>query len=329
MKINIKDVAKKAGVSISTVSRVVNNSKAVRPKTKAKVLEAIEELGYKPNAIARSLKVKNTMTIGIMVPDISNQFYPEVVRGIEDVANMYEYNIFLCNTDLDNDKEIQYFSVLEEKQVDGIIFMGGIISDELGKRFKDSGIPIVLIGTDYKEYPSVTIDNMQASKDVIKYLINKNHKNIAMITGKAYDPIISGARKKGYKQALEESGLEYREDLIVEGGYRFKSGYEGAKKLLALKEPPTAIFVSGDEMAIGAMRAALEKDIVIPEELAIVGFDNIDMAGKVYPSLSTVGQPMYEMGAIGMRVLTKILHDEILEDKKVVLNYSFIERESS
>lgn len=329
MKINIKDVAKRAGVSISTVSRVINNSKAVRPKTKTRVLEAIDELGYKPNAIARSLKVKNTMTIGIMVPDISNQFYPEVVRGIEDVASMYEYNIFLCNTDLDEEKEIQYFGVLEEKQVDGIVFMGGVISDELGKRFKDSGIPIVLIATDYMDYPSVTIDNMQAGKDVVKYLMNKNHKDIAMITGKAYDPITSGARKKGYMDALTEGGLKYREDLIVEGGYRFKSGYEGAKKLLKLKNPPTAIFVSGDEMAIGAMRAALENNIAIPEELAIVGFDNIDMAGKVFPSLSTVGQPMYEMGAIGMRVLTKILHKEILENKKIILNYSFIERESS
>ncbi|MCC5909168.1 MAG: LacI family DNA-binding transcriptional regulator [Clostridiaceae bacterium] len=329
MKFNIKDVAKKAGVSISTVSRVVNNSKAVRPKTEEKVLKAIEELGYKPNAIARSLKIKNTKTIGIMVPDISNQFFPEVVRGVEDVANMYEYNIFLCNTDLDQEKEIQYFDVLEEKQVDGIIFMGNIISEELEKRFKICDIPIVLIGADYGEMPSVTTDNVQASKDVVNYLLNKGHKRIGMITGKEKDPVVGQARKQGYVEALEASGVDYNEELVAEGGYRFKSGYEGAKKLLDIKEKPTAIFVASDEMAIGAMRAALERGIAIPEELAIVGFDNIHMAGKVYPALSTIGQPMYEMGAIGMRVLTKILHDETLDSKKVVLSYSFIERESS
>ncbi|AKL94072.1 transcriptional regulator, LacI family [Clostridium aceticum] len=329
MKFNIKDVARKAGVSISTVSRVVNNSKAVRPKTRDKVMQAIEELGYKPNAIARSLKVKNTKTIGIMIPDISNQFFPEVVRGVEDVANMYEYNIFLCNTDLDQEKEVQYFDVLEEKQVDGIIFMGNIIAEDLGKRFKTSEIPTVLIGTDYEDLPSITIDNIQAGKDVVKYLLKKGHEKIAMITGKAYDSGNGMARKQGYAEALEQAGLKYNEAFVVEGGYRFKSGYEGAKKLLKLKDRPTAIFVGSDEMAIGAMRAALEEDIAIPEELAIVGFDNIDMAGKVYPSLSTIAQPMYEMGAIGMRVLTKILHDEVLDNKKVVLNHSFVERESS
>ncbi|NLM04516.1 MAG: substrate-binding domain-containing protein [Clostridiales bacterium] len=329
MRINIKDVAKRAGVSISTVSRVINDSKAVRPKTKAKVLEAIEELGYKPNAIARSLKVRHTKTIGIMVPDISNQFYPEVVRGIEDVASMYEYNIFLCNTDLDSEKELQYFDVLEEKQVDGIIYMGGNISEEMGKRFKNASAPIILIGIDYEDYPSVTIDNINASKEAVNYLISKGHKKVGMITGKAHDPIISGVRKEGYKQALEENNLTFDESLVIEGGNRFKSGYEGARQLLELPEPPSALFISGDEMAIGAMRAALEMGIKIPDELAIVGFNNIDMAGKVFPSLSTIGQPMYEMGAIGMRVLTKILHDEELDDKKIVLNYSLIERESS
>lgn len=292
-------------------------------------MKAIEELGYKPNAIARSLKIKNTKTIGIMIPDISNQFFPEVVRGVEDVANMYEYNIFLCNTDMDKEKEIQYFNVLEEKQVDGIIFMGNTISNELEKRFKLSEIPIVLIGTDYDDLPSVTINNIQATKDVVHYLAKKGHKRIAMITGKIYDPIVGIARKEGYMKALEEAGIAYDEALVVEGGFRFKSGYEGAKKLLSLADVPTAIIVASDEMAIGAMRFALEEGISIPDELAIVGFDNIDMAGKVYPSLSTVAQPMYEMGAIGMRVLTKILNDEMLENKKIVLNYSFIERESS
>ncbi|GAB6086515.1 LacI family DNA-binding transcriptional regulator [Alkaliphilus crotonatoxidans] len=329
MKFNIKDVARKAGVSISTVSRVINESKIVKPETHEKVMKAIEELGYKPNAIARSLKIKNTKTIGILIPDISNQIYPEVVRGIEDIANMYEYNIFLCNTDLDKEKEIQYFDVMAEKQVDGVVFIGNEVSEELYKKFKTYGIPIILIGTDYEDIPSVTIDHVGASRAMMKYLIKKGHERIGIITGKRFDPVTYGTRMEGYQKALEENNLPFLEELVIEGGFRFKSGYEGAKKFLDMEQPPTAIFVANDEMAIGAMRAALEQGINIPEELAIVGFDNIDMAGKIYPALTTVAQPMYEMGAIGMRVLTKILNEETLETHKIVLNYSLLERESS
>ncbi|MBM7615193.1 LacI family DNA-binding transcriptional regulator [Alkaliphilus hydrothermalis] len=288
MKINIKDVARKAGVSISTVSRVINESKVVKPETYKKVMKVIEELGYKPNAIARSLKVKNTKTIGILIPDISNQFYPEVVRGIEDIANMYQYNIFLCNTDLDYEKEIKYFDALAEKQVDGVIFIGNIVSEELYKRFITYEIPVVSIGATPEAIPSVTIDYEGASKAMVKYLIQKGHQRIAMISGNGNDPVVGIARLEGYKKALMESNISIVNELILEGGSRFKHGYEAAIKLLEMDEPPTAIFVANDEMAIGTIRAALENGYSIPEELAIVGFDNIDMASKIYPALTTV-----------------------------------------
>ena len=329
VKFNIKDVAKKAGVSISTVSRVINQSKPVRPKTRERVLEAIEELGYRPNAIARSLKVKHTQSIGIMVPDIANQFYPEVVRGIEDVANMYEYTIFLCNTDLDDDKELKYFSEMEEKQVDGLIFMGNILTDPLSREMKNADMPVVLIGSDHPDLPSVTIDNILAAKKAVEYLLHKGHRRIAVITGKMKDPMMGRARLKGYREALENAGIPWKSEWVVEGGYRFNSGYEGAKRLLILDERPTAIFVASDEMAIGAMRAILEKGLQIPDDIAVIGFDNVDMSGKVYPSLTTMGQPMYEMGAIGMRLLTKYLQGEEVQEDKVVMNFELVERESS
>lgn len=329
VKFNIKDVAKKANVSISTVSRVINQSKPVRPKTMERVLEAIEELGYRPNAIARSLKVKHTQSIGIMVPDIANQFYPEVVRGIEDVANMYEYTIFLCNTDLDDDKELKYFSEMEEKQVDGLIFMGNILTDPLAREMKKAEMPVVLIGSDHPGLPSVTIDNTLAAKKAVEYLLQKGHRRIAVITGKMKDPMMGRARLKGYREALENAGIPWKSEWIVEGGYRFKSGYEGAKRLLIMDERPTAIFVASDEMAIGAMRAILEKGLKIPDDIAVVGFDNVDMSGKVYPSLTTMAQPMYEMGAIGMRLLTKYLQGEEVQEDKVVMNFELVERESS
>lgn len=329
MKFNIKDVAKKAGVSISTVSRVINQSKPVRSKTKEKVLDAIEELGYRPNAIARSLKVKHTQSIGIMVPDIANQFYPEVVRGIEDVANMYEYAIFLCNTDLDHEKELKYFTELEEKQVDGLIIMGNSISRQLAQQISQSEVPVVLIGSKHAGLPSVTIDNIQAAKDAVGFLIDQGHRRVGVITGKMKDPVMGIARLEGYRRALEAAGLPWQSELVVEGGYRFKSGYEGACQLLSLGEMPTAIFVASDEMAIGAMRAILEKGLHIPESIAVVGFDNVDMSGKVFPSLTTVGLPMYEMGAIGMRLLTKVLQGETVIDGDVVLDYELIQREST
>lgn len=329
MKYNIKDVAKKAGVSISTVSRVINQSKPVRPKTRDRVMDAIDELAYRPNAIARSLKVKHTQSIGIMVPDIANQYYPEVVRGVEDVANMYDYTILLCNTDMDYDKELRYFTELEEKQVDGLIVMGNLISDTLAQKIKESGIPVVLVGTSHEEMPSVTINNVMAARDAVNYLIQNGHLRIGMITGKMKDPVMGKARLEGYRTALDGAGIEWQQELVVEGGYRFKSGYEGAVQLLMLNDKPTAIFVSSDEMAIGAMRAILEKGLRIPEDIAIIGFDNIDMAEKVYPSLTTIAQPMYEMGAIGTRLLTKYLQGDSVSADKVILEYKLIMRESA
>jgi LacI family transcriptional regulator len=329
LKFNIKDVAKRAGVSISTVSRVINDSKVVRPETHVKVMKAIEELGYKPNAIARSLKVKNTKTIGILIPDISNNFYPEVVRGIEDIANMYNYNIFLCNTDMEEEKVIQYFQVMAEKQVDGIIFMGNMVSDELRVKIDFYDIPTVLIGADSGDLPSVTIDYAAASKAIVNYLINKGHVKIGLIAGKLDDPIVGGAPLRGYMEAMEEAGLQINRDFIVEGGHRYKSGYSGAQQLLSLTERPTAIFAASDELAFGTIRVAMERGIKIPQELAIAGFNNIDMAAKIFPALTSVAQPMYEMGAIGMRVLTKILNEGGPDKNKIILDYRIVDRETT
>ncbi|SNR95088.1 transcriptional regulator, LacI family [Anaerovirgula multivorans] len=329
MTLKIKDVAEHAGVSVATVSRVLNNSDSVKPDTFQKVMAVIEEMGYKPNAIARSLKVKNTKTIGIMIPDISSHFYPEVVRGIEDVANMYEYNVVLCNTDLKREKELKYLDVLTEKQSDGIIYMSNIITDQLADSFQNLKIPVVLISSEYEELPTVLIDNVAASNEMVKYLIQKGHKRIGMIAGQRNDYIAGISRVKGYYKALEEAGIPLEESLLVYGNYRFKSGYEGGKKLLTQENRPTAIFCASDEMALGVIRAATELKLSMPTDLAVAGFDNIDMAEKICPSLTTIAQPMYEMGAVGMRLLTKILNKETIQQSKVILNYALIEREST
>lgn len=328
MQISIKEVAKLAGVSVATVSRVLNKTGNVKDETVEKVMKVIEETGYKPNAIARSLKVKNTRTIGIMTPDISSPFFPEVIRGIEDVANMYGYNIILCNTDLDREKEERYLDVLTEKQIDGLIFMSNTVSNKLADKIKGMKIDTVLISTDYQDISSVTIDNVKAAYDAVKYIIDRGYKKIAYIGGPMYDPNAGLPRYQGYVKALTEAGIEPNRDYIIEGNYRYKSGYDGAIKLLDLKDRPDAVFTASDEMAIGVIRAAMEMDIKIPKELGIVGFDNIRMSNMVYPSLTTISQPMYDMGAVSMRLLTKILNNEKIEHSKVTLKHKLVIRES-
>lgn len=328
MTVSIKDVARLAGVSVTTVSRVINKNEFVRQETAQKVLKVIEETGYKPNAIARSLKIKNTQTIGIMMPDIASYLFSEVVRGIEDIANLYNYNIILCNTDLDREKEEKYMDVLVEKQVDGIIFMCNTITKKLAEKIKKNGAKTILISTDYTDMPSVTIDNVQASKDAVKYIIDRGYKKIAFIGGQMSDANVGLTRLNGYVSAISESGLTYNKDYICEGDFKFKSGYENAKKLLSLPDKPEAIFAASDEMAIGVVRAAMELGITIPKDLAVVGFDNIDMSKMIYPSLTTISQPFYDMGAVGMRLLTKKLNNEDVEEEKMILKHELIIRES-
>ncbi len=211
MTVTIYDVAREAGVSMATVSRVVNNNPNVKPQTRKKVFEAIERLGYRPNAVARGLASKKTTTVGVVIPDISNSIFSEVARGIEDIANMYHYNIILCNADKKKDKEIRVINTLLEKQVDGLLFMGGAITEEHIEAFKTSSVPVVLCATadEQKTIPSVDIDHEKAAYDAVQLLIQKGHRQIAMISGTLQDPTNGYARYQGYKKALEEAGIRF------------------------------------------------------------------------------------------------------------------------
>lgn len=329
MSATIKDVAREAKVSIATVSRVLNNSAVVTDETKQRVLEAIKKTGYKPNALARSLKIQKTHTIGLIVPDISSTFYPEVVRGIEDIAAMYNYNIFLCNTDQKEEKEVKYIEILGEKQVDGIIFMGDIIRDSVLEIFGNFGTPIVLSGTQDKEqkYPSVIIDNKRAAYDAVKYLISLGHKNIAMISGPMHDPIRGALRIEGYKQALLESGIEYNPNLVVEGNFKTKSAYLAMLKLLEQKID--AVFAASDDMAAAAINAIFDSGLKVPDDIHVVGFDNTYISTMFRPTITTIQQPAYDIGAVSMRLLTKLLSKEPIDEMHVILPHQLIVREST
>lgn len=330
MPVSIKDVAKEAQVSIATVSRVLNNIDVVNEDTKKKVLDAIDKLGYRPNIVARSLKTQRSRTLGIIIPDISNEFYPEIVRGAEDVANIYNYNIMLCNTDLDPEKEMEYLRVLREKMADGVLYMSNSLEPNILELIDKLGFPIVLVETRDKDKKlhSVTIDNLKAAKEGVQYLINKDNKNIVYIGTHEDMANAASLRYQGYKKALEENKIELDEGLVSFGGMKAKDGYNAIHNILSNKKDIDAIFCASDEIAMGAINALRDKGIKVPEDIDVMGFNNIYSADIFYPKLTTVAQPMYDMGSVGMRMLIKSINKEELEKQNYVLDYEIIERDS-
>ncbi|GLI10628.1 catabolite control protein A [Paenibacillus tyrfis] len=331
--VTIYDVAREAGVSMATVSRVVNNNPNVKPQTRKKVFEAIERLGYRPNAVARGLASKKTTTVGVVIPDISNSIFSEVARGIEDIANMYHYNIILSNADKKKEKEIRVINTLLEKQVDGLLFMGGAITEEHIQAFKTSSVPVVLCATadEQRTIPSVDIDHEKAAFDAVNVLLENGHRDIAMISGTLQDPANGYARYQGYKKALEAANIPVREELVRIGNYRYESGLEVTKYFLELDNRPTAIFAATDEMAIGAIHTLQDNGLKVPEDMSVISVDNIRMASMVRPLLTTVAQPMYDIGAVAMRLLTKLMNKETKdasELSQVILPHEVIYRNS-
>ncbi|SFS44057.1 catabolite control protein A [Marininema halotolerans] len=322
--ITIYDVAREAGVSMATVSRVVNGNPNVKPITRKKVLDTIQKMGYRPNAVARGLASKKTTTVGVVIPDISYAFFAELARGIEDIANMYHYNIILCNSDLKKEKELQLINALLEKQVDGLLFLGGEVTEEHRETFAGSQVPIVLAATrddvDTKR-PFVTIDQVQAAKDATHVLLKEGHQRVGLIGGPLTDPIIGYPRFLGFKEALAEANVDFDEELVRLGNLRYDSGLQAAKELLQLDDAPTALFAVNDEMAVGAIHAAQDLGKKVPEDVSIIGFDNISLASQVRPLLSTIAVPMYDIGAVAMRLLTKYMNDEEIESNQVLLQY--------
>lgn len=331
MNITIYDVAREANVSMATVSRVVNGNPNVKPATRKKVLEVIERLGYRPNAVARGLASKKTTTVGVIIPDISNPFFAELARGIEDIATMYKYNIILSNSDQNKDKELHLLNTMLGKQVDGIVFMGGNISEEHVAEFKRSPAPIVLAGSleDSEQVPSVNIDYEQATFDAVNTFIEKGHKRIAMVIGPFHEPINKEKKLVGYQKALEAAGISVDEALIVEGDYTYDSGIEAFDKLIELSEKPTAIYVGSDEMAVGVVHGAQDKGYNVPGDFEVISSDNTRISLMVRPQLTTVIQPLYDIGAVAMRLLTKFMNKEKVSEHTVVLPHRIELRSST
>lgn len=331
MGVTIKDVAKEANVSITTVSRVLNDKPDVNDDTKKKIKKIIEELNYKPNDIARGLVLNKTNTIGLIIPDIANPFFPGVARGVEDIARKFNYSVIYSNTGNDKDKEKEAIELLKSKRVDGMIVSLSVNqkNKELLRRLKKEKFPVVQIDRKIPgvNTPAVVVDNIKSAKDVVNYLKIQGHKDIGHITGDL-EVIPSRDRLKGFKQALNELGLQLKNEWIKKGDYSKDSGYNKMKEILSSKVKPTAVFAANDLMALGAYQAILEEGLQIPIDISIVGHDDIELTSLVTPKLTTVNQPKYKLGESAVELLVKKIKNIDSEYNDIVLSTELIERDS-
>lgn len=303
---NMKDVARKAGVSLGTVSNVLNNRESVLPANRDRVLWAVKELGYRTNMSARTLKTKVANDIALIIPDIKNPFYPEFARGVEDVARKAGLTVFLCNSDRNSDKEQEYLESLMTKNVAGIIIVKPQLPVQaIAAICRDTGLIFVDMDVAVGDsYNVVNVDDISGIHMGMELLYANGHRKIAFISGLLEAPS-SNNRKKAYVAFLQEKGLPAPPEYMVQGRYTWDSGYEAARALLALSTPPTAIFAANDLMAIGSIKAAQDMGLHVPGNVSVLGFDNIEFSNLCFPPLTTVDQPKYDMGVASTEMLLR------------------------
>lgn len=329
--ITIKDIADIAGVSKTTVSKVLNNKdQKISEATRQKILNIVKEKNYIPNKMAQSLVTKKTKTIGLIIPDIRNPFFTDIARGAEDKAVREGYNIILCNTDENIEKETRAFNTLTEKMVDGIIFAPSSKTEFNSSEYKISSKPIVLVDKELNIENLkgvVSLDNEDGTYLEIKHLVGIGHKNILYLSGPLKSEI-SKNRLKGYKKALKESNIKFNEDLVIQGEYSFEWGYEVVKNLDKINF--TAICAANDLIAIGAIKALKERGIKIPQDISVVGFDDIQTANIIEPQLTTIKQNSYNMGYESASILINNLeNNEINNIEKMIFKPELIIRSST
>ncbi|WP_025730576.1 catabolite control protein A [Atopobacter phocae] len=319
--ITIYDVAREAGVSMATVSRVVNANANVKPATRKKVLEVIDRLDYRPNAVARGLASKKTTTIGVLIPDVTNLYFSTLARGIDDVASMYKYNIILANSDQNNQKEVQVLNTLLNKQVDGVIYMGNYVTDDMRRELARTKAPVVLAGTvdPENEFATVNIDYVEATEEVVSQLIEKGHSKIAFVCNQLSDPINQAYRLEGYKSALKKAGIPFDENFVFEVNNNYMAG-EVVSDQLRLAHI-TAAFVCDDEVATGILNGLIDQNVRVPEDFMIYTANHTKLTQIVRPKLSSIAPPLYDIGAVAMRLLTKLMSSETVDDRQVILPY--------
>ncbi|HHV83812.1 MAG TPA: LacI family transcriptional regulator [Tepidanaerobacter syntrophicus] len=333
MPVTIYDVAKKAKVSIATVSRVINNSNVVTEKTRQQVEQAIQELNYAPNVIASALTKKSTLTLGLLIPDISNPFFSELARGVEDASNDFGFNIIICNTDYSLEKEATYTNLLRQKSVDGFIISTAYYNDENVINLLKENVPLVLLGRDIedsRDYPIDVVgsDNVKGGYIATKHLIELGHEKIACLLGPRQIKV-NLEREIGYLKALREAKIKVHDEIIAHGDFKLEFGYQKTIEILKGPIKPTAFFAANDLTALGVIKAVKSLGLSVPKDVSVIGYDNTILAEITDPSLTTINQQMRKMGYLATEMLIKRIKRERTPGKKIVLDVDLTVRDST
>lgn len=327
----MRDVAASAGVSVATVSHVINGTRFVDPQTVDRVRAAIETLGYRPNSLARGLRRNETGIIGMLLPDNSNPFFGEIARAIEDVGFTEGYNVILCNSDGSEAKEAAYVDTLLSKQIDGIILISSGNNFTPLRLILDAGVPCVVIDRELGDLPvdQVLIDNEQGGYLAGQYLTNLGHERIGYIAG-PNQLNLSAQRLTGFRRALAEVGVALPDEACIQGDFYYSGGAEGMRGLLQRNLGLTAIFAANDRMAVGALSVLLRAGLQVPQDVSIIGYDDIPLSNAIWPSLTTIAQPKVEMGQAGISLLLERIRKRNIDlpPRRAMLSVRLIERES-
>lgn len=326
--ITIKDVARLAEVSISTVSRVINDSKPVSPEVRRKVLKVIEETGYKPNDVARSLVTRRSYLIGVIINNLAQSYVADIVRGIEEIGKMYGYDILLCSSYSSKETQEKYLQLLDRKQAEGLFLVGNKFDNEIIELAKSLNKPCVYFTRDVHENMNhISIDCKAAIYEMTNYLIQEGHEKIAYVSDFENRTTVENDKIEGYLRAIEDNELDYSKIYVV-GGNKHGKAYELGKSMVNDIKDFTAVVCSTDEIAIGIMDSFLDNDIKVPDDVSIVGFGDIREGRFVRPEITTIGEPYYDVGAVGMRMLIKAIKGDKSHQGLMELPFTLEKRKS-
>ena len=334
MAVTIEDIAREAGVSIATVSRVINKTKPVSAELRDRVYEVIEKNHFKPNSLAQGLITKKTNTIGIIVPDISNAVFGKLTKGINSVFAQEGYTVVLCESQGELEKELKLLGILEEKQIEGLLFAGVDVNHTLVERMRKRNYPVVLVtqeaSEDEEAVHTVIHNNVEAMYDAVKFLLDNGHERIAYLGGVKNDFSSGKKRVIGYKKALEEAGIEVKDSYIAQGDFSFEAGYQGMKKLYEENSKlPTAVVTGSDVIAVGAIQYLDNMRVKIPDDISIMGFDDSEFATYIKPELSTVRISYYDEGVKAAEMLRELMDGSTEAPMKEYVPHKIIRRSTT
>ena len=323
----IKDVAREAGVSVATVSRTLNQAERVSPEVRERVVLAAESLSYRPNAVARSLRARNTRTLGLVIPNIRNPFFTQMARTIEDAARERGYSLVFGNTDENPKKEAEYLNVLLGKQVDGLIISPARATSPYLENIVRDGVPVVFLDRFVQgiEVPVVRTDGRRAVDELVEYLVELGHERLAIISGPV-ETVPGLERRDAFLNGAEKRNVPVAEERVEVGDFRRESGAKAMRELLDLNEPPTAVFAANNLMALGALQVLKRTGVRMPDDISFASFDDVSWFELVNPPITAIAQPVWELGTAAAEMLPTLVEGE--EVDSVILEAELVVRES-